>query len=64
MQLPRERACVRECVTAAGVWQSSTNEWHEAQRAAASLMGFADARIQSTPPSKLQEQVSVPRCKK
>lgn len=41
MQLPTEseRACVSECVTAAGVWQSSTNEWREAQRAAASVMG-------------------------
>lgn len=26
--------------------------------------GVVDARIQSTPPSKLQKQVSVPRCKK
>lgn len=26
--------------------------------------GVMDARIQSTPPSKLQKQVSVPRCKK
>lgn len=39
MQLPTERTSVRECVTAAGVWRSSTNEWREAQRAAASLMG-------------------------
>lgn len=35
----RERASVRECVTAAGVWPSPTNERHQKRRAAALLMG-------------------------
>lgn len=61
MQLPTEgeQACVRERVTAAGVWPPPTNEWH----GKAESCSVARDR-QSTPPSRLQKQVSVSRCRK
>lgn len=66
MQLPTEgeQACVRECVTAAGVWPPPTNEWHGKTESCSFTRGVVHTRRQSTPPSPLQKQVSVSRCRK
>lgn len=60
----RGRASVREWVTAAGVWPPPTNEWHGKAESCSFTRGVVHTRRQSTPPSQLQKQVSVSRCRK
>lgn len=66
MQLPTERESKRacECVTAAGVWPPPANEWPGKAESRSFTRGVVHTRRQSTPPSPLQKQVSVSRCRK
>lgn len=63
MQLPTESKHAWVCDGSRGV--AFSHQWGARKAKSCSFTrGVMDARIQSTPPSKLQKQVSVPRCKK